>query len=264
MTNYIKRFYDQEIWKQVELKSPFAEKYELHVSNHGNIKKINILKGTNYNITQTLTQGYPSVHFTTILPIQEKDQAYFTIIRNSMKFLKLDIASMTEAINLAEKPDTTLAQKIIETQELLKTINTNYIKNYKKREQKRKRNFSALIHRLVAIYFLEPAPEDKNLVGHIDYDKLNNHHSNLKWMTREESSLHQRSSPFVIKAKEKVLINGGHRGNTKLDEKQVMILKKRINEGIPLRELAKRTKVTETQLLRIKRGINWGKVPAAL
>ena len=43
-----------------------------------------------------------------------------------------------------------------------------------------------------------------------------------------------------------------------------MILKKRMNEGVSLRELAKRNKVTETQLLRIKRGINWGKVAAAL
>ena len=43
-----------------------------------------------------------------------------------------------------------------------------------------------------------------------------------------------------------------------------MILKKRLNEDTPLSQLAKRYKVSETQILRIKRGENWGKVPAAL
>ena len=43
-----------------------------------------------------------------------------------------------------------------------------------------------------------------------------------------------------------------------------MILKKRMNEGVSLADLAKRNKVTVTQLSRIKSGENWGKVPAAL
>ncbi|WP_395058266.1 HNH endonuclease [Flavobacterium sp.] len=264
MTNYIKRFYDEELWKQVELKSPFTEKYELYISSYGNIKKINKLKGITVIVKQTLTEGYPSVHLSTMLPIGEEDQAYFAIIRENIKVLNLEIASMVELVSLAEKPDTLLAEKIIETEKLLKTIKTNYTKNYKKREQKRKRFYGSLTHRLVAIYFLEKPTENKNLVAHIDYDKLNNHHSNLKWMSREENTLHQKNSPFVIKAKAKVLVSPTKRNNTKLTEKQVMILKKRMNEGVSLRELAKRNKVTETQLLRIKRGINWGKVPAAL
>ena len=39
MKNYIKRFYDIEVWRQVDLQSPFVEKNEMYVSNYGNVKK---------------------------------------------------------------------------------------------------------------------------------------------------------------------------------------------------------------------------------
>ena len=199
-----------------------------------------------------------------LLPISEEDQTYFAIIRENINVLKLDIASNVTLANLSENPDLSLLEKINENQKLLNKLQENYKKNYKKREQKRKRYYGSLVHRLVAEYFLEKPADDKILVSHLDYDKLNNHHSNLQWMTRDENAAHQKNSPFVIKAKEKVLNSPTKRTNTKLTEKQVMILKKRMNEGVTLRELAKRNKVTVTQLARIKSGENWGKVPAAL
>ncbi len=99
-------------------------------------------------------------------------------------------------------------------------------------------------------------------MAHLDFDKENNHHSNLKWMTQKENSEHQKHSPYVIKSKANV-IGTGRITRQKLTVRQVMIIKKRISEDMPLRTLAKRYKVSETQLLRIKRGINWGNVPAA-
>ncbi|WP_309609739.1 HNH endonuclease [Flavobacterium sp.] len=264
MNNYITRFYDEEIWKEVELKSPFKERYELFISNYGNVKKNNLIKGNTTIVKQPLTEGYPSVNLTIILPISEEDKAYFEAIRENIKVLKLDISSMEKLAIISEKPDPVLFQKIIENDKLLKTIKTNYTKNYKKREQKRKRFYGSLTHRLVAQYFLPKPEDDKNLVAHLDYDKLNNHHSNLKWMTREENTIHQRNSPYVIKSKASVFEKPTRRTNTKLTVNQVMILKKRLNEQTPLSTLAKRYKVSETQLLRIKRGENWGKVPAAL
>ncbi len=264
MTKYIKRFYDNEIWKQVELKSPFSERFELFISNYGNVKKNNLIKGNEIICKQPLTEGYPSINLTVILPIGKEDQAYFAIIRENIKVLKLDILNNTNLANLSEKPDAKLTEKIVESEKLLKTLQNNYLKSYRKREQKRKRFYGSLTHRLVAIYFLGKPMEDRNLVAHLDYDKLNNHHSNLKWMTREENAIHQKSSPFVIKSKAKVLVGPTRRTNTKLTEKQVMILKKRMNEGVSLADLAKRNKVSVMQLSRIKSGENWGKVPAAL
>ena len=42
-----------------------------------------------------------------------------------------------------------------------------------------------------------------------------------------------------------------------------MLLKKLMNEGKPMKQLVKQFKITETQILRIKKGINWSEIPAA-
>lgn len=123
---------------------------------------------------------------------------------------------------------------------------------------------SLLIHRLVAEYFLPEKSENHTVVAHLDFDKLNNKVTNLKWMTHEENVAHQQLSPAVIAEKIKVKqtnIYGTRTG--KLTVTKVMFLKKLLNEGVPIRSLAKQFKVTETQIIRIKNNINWSSVEAA-
>lgn len=51
------------------------------------------------------------------------------------------------------------------------------------------------IHRLVALNFLEkPNSVDKNTINHIDGNKLNNHYSNLEWVTSSENCKHATKS----------------------------------------------------------------------
>ena len=266
MNNYIKRFHDKEQWKQVALQSPFIEKYEILISNFGNVKRITLATKKEKIVTQTFVEGYPSISFRVLTPITKKESDKFKNSQEEITLLKNEIKQLNQRLNNCDENAVLyqeLYKQLLEKYALLDKTRNAYIIKYKKQENKRKKNFGNLVHRLVAIYYLEKPSENHNLVAHIDYDKLNNHHSNLLWMTREENVEHQKSSPFVIKSK--ILAEQKPRiTNSKLTVSQVMILKKRMNEGISLRELAKRNKVTQTQLNRIKRGENWGKVPAAL
>lgn len=51
------------------------------------------------------------------------------------------------------------------------------------------KHFNKTIHRLVALTFV-PNPEYKSCVNHIDGNKLNNHYTNLEWVTASENSKH--------------------------------------------------------------------------
>ena len=50
-----------------------------------------------------------------------------------------------------------------------------------------------IIHRLVGIYFIEKKDE-KYEIDHIDRNKINNHYTNLRWVTRSENQ--QNKSKF--------------------------------------------------------------------
>ena len=266
MNNYLNRFHDKELWKEVSLKPPFDIKYELYISNYGNVKRINKITNIEVVLKQSFTENYPSANIGLMLPMSEKESIDFIETRIEIANLFNKIKEISEKLKCASENENN-SELQVELQELeakhLK-IKTMYSKKYKKSEAKRRKTFSFLVHRLVAIAFVKKASDLHNLVAHLDYNKENNHHSNLKWMTRAENVLHQKNSPLVIKSKIIASEKKDKVTRSKLTISQVMILKKRLNEGIALRDLSKRFKVTQTQLLRIKRGENWAKVPAAL
>lgn len=263
---YFKRYHDEEIWKEIELKTPFSDRFRLFVSNYGQVKKVNTITNIETLLSQPKTEGYPSFNISFLPPIEPQEQQYFARIRKSIVELKKEIKMLSIELRKCDGRDAKfyeISKKIEESQTLLETIHTNYTANYKKAERKRKLTFGGLTHRFVAMAFLEaPLSAEHKFVAHLDFIKENNHHSNLKWMTQKENTAHQQNSPFVIKAKaEAVVVPRITR--QKLTIHQVMVIKKQIREEVPLRKLAKRYKVSETQLLRIKRGINWASVPAA-
>lgn len=262
---YLKRYYDNEVWKEIELKEPFCNRFQLFVSNFGQIKKYNKISHKETILSQPKTEGYPSFNTTYLQPITQEEQLYFAEIRKNLDFLKKEIKLLALQLSKCDGKDSRyyeVSKEIEKNQSLYHTINNNYVLNYKQKERKRRLFFGGLTHRFVANLFVEKPSDEHKFVAHLDYDKTNNHHSNLKWMTQNENTIHQQKSPFVIKAKIEAVITP-RITRQKLTIHQVMVIKKQINDNIPLRKLAKRYKVSETQLLRIKRGINWANIPAA-
>ncbi|NIJ43827.1 hypothetical protein FHR24_000266 [Wenyingzhuangia heitensis] len=115
---------------------------------------------------------------------------------------------------------------------------------------------SRFVHKIVAEHFLEKEEEDKYVI-HLDYDKLNNHVSNLKWATKREKELHQFKNPVFIEAVKNKKVN------YKLDEGKVKIIKRKLastKSSTRLKMIAKQFGVSDMQIHRIKTGENWGHV----
>ncbi|WP_179345505.1 HNH endonuclease [Winogradskyella ursingii] len=125
----------------------------------------------------------------------------------------------------------------------------------KKKEAKKFKTF--YLHKVIATHFLEKV--DGVCVIHLDYDKKNNHVSNLKWATKREKEQHQWKNPEFVEA-----VKNKSRSYAKLTENNVRLIKKMINDPnrrTRLKIIAKRFGITTMQLRRIKTGENWGDIP---
>lgn len=112
------------------------------------------------------------------------------------------------------------------------------------------------LHKLIAEAFLTKPDDSYVSVVHIDYDKGNNHISNLKWVTKTERYAHQHKNPIYENKENRIT-------NYKLNAGRVKIIKKKLmdpNRKTRLKIIAKQFGVTTMQLQRIKTGENWGHV----
>lgn len=262
MTDYQK--ISGEIWKPLSFDFEYSNDLHLEISNFGRIRsktsksEWNILKGTMIN-------GYRIVRIKFFTERDSVSQTRLDAMKEQIMLLIRQIGKMrtrNKAKRVHDESYFEVEQKIKEQTELLNGLKLIYQKELRASNLKRTINRGELIHRLVATYFLEKPSPEHTLVAHLDHNKLNNRVENLRWMTQEENTAHQRTSPHVkaalVKRKEQ---RPKEQGKTyKLTSTKVLLIKKRIQEGVTLRTLAKNFKVTETQLLRIKRGENWAHV----
>jgi len=114
-----------------------------------------------------------------------------------------------------------------------------------------------LVHKLVALAWLERPTENHTVVTHLDRNLKNNHFSNLQWLTPEESR--KRNGEYYKKIFTGQ-IHPDERHHTKLKVNDVIQLKKMLLRGIPQSKIAKMFCISEMQVTRIKRGENWGDV----
>jgi len=247
--------YIGEQWKEIKFDFDYANKARFEISNYGRVRSFH--KMSNGNILKlSMINGYEKISLKLIKPRDIKVQSQLDSLEEQVTILAKRIAEMKK--NKESDID------IKDTTTLLNTIKQNLKKKYADDTKTRTIHWHSLTHRLVAEYFLDKPSEEYTVVAHIDYEKLNNRPFNLVWMTKAENFVHQKKSPYVIK--DKIARTGVIRDNskaTKLTVTRVMLLKKMLNEGKPMKELVRFFKVTETQILRIKRGENWKDVEAA-
>ena len=255
-----------EKWEKVHFDFEFTNQFELHISNFGRVKSHTKLHDGKI-LNGSITHGYRQISLRLFKPRTLAEE-------KKLAFYKKQISQLTTSITLTKrrlkekvKRDNIrngYVQKIKQDTELLIGLKNNYRKEFNRIELKRTVNKYFFIHRLVAEYFCQKKSDSQQIVIHLDHSKTNNKWNNLKWCSQEEVTIHHKHSPSVnaIKGirKGKRVENASH---YKLSENRVMIIKKRILEGRKLSDLSKQFKVSETQLLRIKRGINWGNVAAA-
>lgn len=255
-----------EQWKPVQFDFEFSNDYRLEVSNYGRLKTYNkINKG---QLLQGSTiKGYKIVR----LKFYEKREANtdlrFRRMQEQINKLKKQIKSGKLPAGVSTKKEASgLSQPMLDLQQLLESLQKNLKKDMEKDVKKRVIHYHSLVHRLVAEYFCtKPSPEH-TLVAHLDYNKQNNYYKNLSWMTPDENITHQQTSPNVISSRAQRKVGQTYNPNSKVNKltiTKVMLLKKLLNEGKPIKTLVKQFKITDTQIMRIKRGENWGYVEAA-
>lgn len=134
---------------------------------------------------------------------------------------------------------------------------------YKRQTDNVIRNYNISIHKAVAKLFILKDAENQEYVLHLDYDKLNNHISNLKWATYDEMRAHGNKSPAVIESFKKLQAFNIKRDGAKLTSTQVIRIKKILanpNRKTRMKLIAKQFNISDMQLYRIKTGENWGHI----
>jgi hypothetical protein len=139
---------------------------------------------------------------------------------------------------------------------LVKPGNIKGFYNVSLRVGGKKRSF--LVHKLTAEYFIERQSEDETVVIHLDWNKQNNHVSNLRWATRSES--YRRMHELLQETRKK---SGKMVTSSKLSPEDVSVLKGLLEKGVKQTVIARLFCISEMQVTRIKRNENWSTVKAA-
>lgn len=248
--------YFGEKWKNVKFDFEYSNDYRLEVSNMGRIRSFNKISDGNI-LKGSTTEGYNIIR---LKFFKASDSAFVKQMARLQKKIVALSANIKE-LKLNGGPKDLIQPLQDELKELKKHYSLQLALNTKKRTI----HYHSLVHRLVAHYFLPAPAPGKTLVAHLDFNKLNNDVRNLKWMTPEENQKHQLKSPFVIEEKRRRVEEGATTSKTiKLSVTKVMLLKKLINEGRKtVKQLSKQFKVSDMQIIRIRRGENWKNIPAA-
>jgi hypothetical protein len=104
------------------------------------------------------------------------------------------------------------------------------------------KDYRLSIARLVAKHFIENA-ENKPEVNHIDFNKKNNHVSNLEWVSREENLLHAQA-------------NRNLNPDRRLARQVRSLIRQDYTRGYTAREISRVYRITQARVYKIGRRTN--------
>ena len=255
-----------EKWEIVKFNFNFTNYMRLEISNLGRVRSFTkieegkILKGSVIN-------GYRVISLKLYKPRDEKMQMHLSYLKQQITKLNSKITPVRTKLKLRKKKDLIYRQykkEVQDADELLNLVKAKYRLKFTTDEKKRTIFHNPFIHRLVAEYFCRKSSAEHKLVIHLDYDKQNNHFNNLKWVTQEQATAHWNARPQPQKSKRIPFSSRSESSKGfKLNRTKVAIIKKRIAEGKSAVAIAKQFAISEMQVSRIRRGVNWGDVKTA-
>ena len=115
---------------------------------------------------------------------------------------------------------------------------------------------SHLVHKITAEMFVPKDHDGQDTVIHLDWNKQNNHFTNLKWVTKDEAykRMFHRIQENRRNSGKKIVTS------SKLKPEDVRLLKSMLKRGVKQNIIAKLFSISEMQVTRIKRGENWGEI----
>ena len=108
-----------------------------------------------------------------------------------------------------------------------------------------------LVHRLVAKAFI-PNPENKPDVNHIDGNKLNNHVSNLEWVTKSENMVHARDNKLIPVGEENY--------NSKYYDEQINEACRLMQEGYRNCDICSMLDLPKNIVSQLRNGVIWNHI----
>lgn len=120
-----------------------------------------------------------------------------------------------------------------------------YVQTWLTENSKSKYRF---VHRLIAETFIDN-PECKKEVNHKDGNKLNNHISNLEWVTRHENIKHAFDTGLYRSTEKSP--------NSKLTNDNITDIRQMIDSGKSLNSIGKMYGVNHATIRHIKLGLTW-------
>ena len=110
--------------------------------------------------------------------------------------------------------------------------------------------FNATVHRCVACTFI-PNTRNLSMINHINNQRDDNWVGNLEWVSAKENIEHAVKQDRMFKPK------GSKNNNAKLNEENVLDIKKQLKQGVPIKNICQQYEVAYQTIADIRDGRSW-------